>query len=292
MQKQPNQELIVTIGLPASGKTTYALKLLEQHPDIVNLNRDDLRLMLQSRARYAKFTSFREKLVTQMMQAAAEQALKDGKSVIISDTNLDPNRNKAWAQMASDYDVAYRERLFTDVPYGVCIERDKNREHPVGQRVITGMFNKYQDIYWPAPQFTLGANDAYMFDVDGTIAKMNGRSPFDWSKVSEDLPNMNVIRIAQALSTAGYDIIVCSGRDGAAEMDTRQWMQMHGMPYDQFWIRPAGSNEKDYVIKERIYRNHIEGKYNVRGVFDDRDQVVHLWRHLGLTTMQVDYGSF
>jgi hypothetical protein len=248
--------------------------------------------MLQSRARYAKFTNFRENLVTTIMAQAASDALEAGKSVIISDTNLDPNRNKAWAQMATDFKVQYREKLFTNVPYGVCIDRDSKREHPVGQRVITGMFDKYRDIYWPAPQFTLGANDAYMFDVDGTIAQMKGRNPHDWEKAKEDLPKQDVIRIAQALSTAGYDIIVLSGRNGQAEADTRVWMEQYGMPFDHFWIRSVGDTRSDYIIKEELYRNHIEGNFNIRGVFDDRDQVVHLWRHLGLTTMQVNYGSF
>lgn len=292
MKRVPDQELIVTIGLPASGKTTWALDLLKRYPDIINLNRDDLRIMLQSRERYAKFTSWREGLVTEMMFKAAESAIVAGKSVIISDTNLDPTRNENWEGLAEEHGIKYREKMFTDVPYGVCIERDKLREHPVGQRVITGMFNRYRKHWWPAPQEIEGAPDAYMFDVDGTIAKMDGRSPFDWSKVDQDTPNTDVIRIAQALKNAGNTIIVASGRDGSAYDDTRAWMFQHGMPYDHFWIRPAGNSEKDYVIKERIYREHIQGKFNVRGVFDDRDQVVHLWRHLGLTTMQVDYGAF
>ena len=289
MQKQPPQELIVTIGLPASGKTTWALDLLKQHPDIINLNRDDLRLMLQSRARYAKFKNWRERMVTDMMDYTARLALSEGKSLIVSDTNLSPERNLKWKEMAEGFGAKYREKLFTDVPYGVCIERDRLREHPVGQRVITGMFDRYRHHWWPAPEFVVGASDAYMFDVDGTIAKMDGRSPFDWSKVDQDLPNVDIIRLAQTLKAAGYTIIVASGRDGSAEEATRAWMTEHGMPFDYFWIRPAGSNEKDYVIKERIYRQEIEGNFNIRGVFDDRDQVVHLWRHLGLTTMQVNY---
>lgn len=286
------QELILTIGLPASGKTTWAIEQVNKDPNIINLNRDDLRIMLQGRERYAKFTKFRENLVTEMMYTAAHAALIDGKSVIISDTNLDPNRNQQWKDLADLRKVHYREKLFTDVPYGVCIERDKLREFPVGQRVIEGMFNRYREHYWPAPEELEGHPNAYIFDVDGTIAKMDGRSPFDWSKVMDDLPNTDIINVAKALKSSGALIIVCSGRDGSAERLTRKWMDEHGMPYDHFFIRTAGDSRKDYVIKEEIYRNHIEGWFNVRGVFDDRDQVVHLWRHLGLTCMQVNYGAF
>jgi predicted kinase len=286
------QHLTLTIGLPASGKTTWAVEQLKKDPDLINLNRDDLRIMLQGRDRYAKFTKFREDLVTDMMMRAAEDALKAGKSVVISDTNLDPNRNVNWLKLAQSCGVTYYEKNFTDVPYGVCIERDRMREFPVGQRVIEGMFNRYRDVWWPAPEELEGHPNAYIFDVDGTIAKMDGRSPFDWSKVMDDLPNTDIINVAKALKSSGALIIVCSGRDGSAERLTRKWMDEHGMPYDHFFIRTAGDSRKDYVIKEEIYRNHIEGWFNVRGVFDDRDQVVHLWRHLGLTCMQVNYGNF
>jgi len=70
------------------------------------------------------------------------------------------------------------------------------------------------------------------------------------------------------------------------------WMAKHGMTYNHFYIRPEGDCRKDTLIKEEIYDNHIKGKYNVLGVFDDRDQVVHMWRHLGLTVFQVNYGAF
>ena len=54
--------------------------------------------------------------------------------------------------------------------------------------------------------------------------------------------------------------------------------------------------EKDYrqdaIIKQEIYENEIEGKYNIHFVLDDRDQVVAMWRKKGLTCLQVDYGDF
>ena len=41
-----------------------------------------------------------------------------------------------------------------------------------------------------------------------------------------------------------------------------------------------------------MYEENIEGKYNVVTVFDDRNQVVEMWRSLGLSVCQVNYGDF
>ena len=57
-------------------------------------------------------------------------------------------------------------------------------------------------------------------------------------------------------------------------------------------MRPEGNNEKDSIIKKRIYEDHIKGKFNVEFVLDDRNQVVEMWRELGLTCLQVAEGDF
>ena len=58
--------------------------------------------------------------------------------------------------------------------------------------------------------------------------------------------------------------------------DTEAWLDLYvGVPYEGLFMRPAGDNRKDAV-----------------GVFDDRRQVVRMWRSLGLTVFQVAEGDF
>ena len=57
-------------------------------------------------------------------------------------------------------------------------------------------------------------------------------------------------------------------------------------------MRSTEDNRKDAVVKREIYDNWIKDKYNVLAVFDDRNQCVDMWRGLGLTCLQVDYGNF
>ena len=286
------QEVIVTVGLPASGKTTWTNQFIDNHPDYININRDDIRLMMQGRKRYAKFSKWREDVVTETMLATARSAISNGKSIIISDTNLNPGRNEAWKKFAKDRNVTYREQLFTDIHYGECIDRDARREFPVGQRVIERMFESGRGVWFPEkPVYDPELPDCYLCDIDGTVAKMDGRGPFEWMKVHTDEPNDRVIDVVNAMSRDA-EIIMLSGRDGVCYDLSKTWLDNVGVMYDEFYIRPAGDNRKDTLIKEEIYNNHIKGKYNVLGVFDDRDQVVHMWRHLGLTVFQVDYGAF
>jgi len=134
---------------------------------------------------------------------------------------------------------------------------------------------------------------AFIFDIDGTLALMGDRSPFDWKRVGIDAPNLPIITILSRIQAHGQEkILLVSGRDGVAYEDTERWLKKHDIPYDALYMRPARNREKDYIIKERIYHRDIEPHYEVIAVFDDRDQTVHKWRELGLTCLQVAEGNF
>ena len=151
---------------------------------------------------------------------------------------------------------------------------------------------------------------AIIVDVDGTLADMRGvRGPFEWDKVHLDKPHQDVIEMVQDFAslevyTGEYDddgdemmdtkykIIITTGRDGVCEEATKQWLRDHKVPYDEFFIRPEGSFAKDNVIKSHMYIEYIYPKYDVKFVIDDRDQVVKMWRSLGLRVLQVAPGDF
>jgi hypothetical protein len=42
-------------------------------------------------------------------------------------------------------------------------------------------------------------------------------------------------------------------------------------------MRAEGDDRKDWIVKKEFY-DEISKDYNVLGVFDDRDQVVAMWR--------------
>ena len=149
-------------------------------------------------------------------------------------------------------------------------------------------------IRWEAPGLTEAQQqDCVLVDVDGTLAEMQGRSPFEWHRVGEDEVRPAVADLLRILKTAGVLVLIVTGRDGVCHAETRAWLDANGIPYDAIYQRPVNNNQKDSHIKEQIYNTYIKGRWNVKFVLDDRNQVVDMWRNkLGLDVFQVAEGDF
>lgn len=130
---------------------------------------------------------------------------------------------------------------------------------------------------------------AIIVDIDGTLAIMNGRSPFAWSKVKEDKCNSTIKKIVNSYSGT---VIVFSGRDAICRQDTIDWLIVNEIHTTHLYMRQEGNNEKDSIIKRRMFEENIRGKFYIEYILDDRNQVVEMWRSLGLTCLQVADGNF
>ncbi len=135
--------------------------------------------------------------------------------------------------------------------------------------------------------------DAYIFDIDGTLALKCDRSPFDYTKVSNDLPNIPVITTLRVIYKGCYEIIITSGREDSCEADTREWLERHlGLKGFKLFMRKTGDMRNDAIVKQEIFDTHIRPHYNVVAVFDDRNRVVDKWREMGIPCFQVAEGDF
>ena len=136
-------------------------------------------------------------------------------------------------------------------------------------------------------------NKGVIVDVDGTLAIMNGRGPFEWTKVYQDRVNEPVADLVRRLKTSGLSVIIVTGRDGVALDDTKRWLNDNSIPFDAIFYRPARNFEKDSMIKRRIYDTSIRDNWDIQFVLDDRNQVVKMWREeLGIPVFQVADGDF
>lgn len=307
--------LILTRGLPGSGKTTETMKLLAAHPGMIRLNRDALRESLYGRAGVLEHAA--EQSITLIQQTAARDALSAGRDVIVDDLNLRAKYARAWADLAVECGADLQTLDLTWVPVETCIDRDAARGatggRMVGEKVIRDLHAKFLASGGLAPITPTPATEtsaaepyvkpfaeappAWLVDVDGTLALMDGRGPFEWHRVGEDQPNLPVIEMIRALHTAGTEewentIIVMSGRDEICRPETEAWLKRNRVPYDLIFMRSAGDMRKDALVKAELFDRHVRPVFDVRGVIDDRRQVVDFWRSVGLMCAQVAPGNF
>ena len=275
-------KLLVSKGLPASGKSTYAKELVNK--GWKRVNKDDLRAMIDN----GKWSNNNEETIIKLEQEIVARLLINEYNVVVDDTNF--GWEDKWKAFAKSYVVDFEIKFF-DVPLMECIERDSKRgDKSVGAKVIQRMYDKY--LKPKEPEYSDNKQNCYIFDIDGTLAKMNGRSPYDYTKVSSDIPNHNITMIARTLANSGIPILVVSGRDGSCVAETYKWLHDNNIPFKTLYMRTPGDNRNDAVIKREIYEDDIKPHYNVLAVFDDRNRVVDMWRSLGINTLQVDYGNF
>ena len=293
-------KIIVLQGVPASGKSTYARDLHKMNENYVIVNRDNIR---ESRGSY--WIPSQEEYISSIEEFEVRSALDHNLIPIIDATNLNPKTIQKWENIAKEYNVEIEYKLFK-IDYNTAIQRDKLRERPVGEKVIKRFFKDYfPEMLYPMDDKRFiqepdkNKIDIIVCDIDGTVAMRTGRSPYDYSKVLTDNPDKRLFKILNQLNEK-YHIIFLSGREGTERCynDTKKWIETHFKPScgtRRNWeliMRTPKDYRKDCIIKEEIYKEKIEPYYNVITVFDDRDQVVKMWRDLGILCCQVYYGDF
>lgn len=301
-------ELVITRGLPASGKSRWAMAW-GSIGDRVVIERDMIRLDIMG-MQTTKGTQQQEDLVTKLQRSMVEQALCSGWSVCVADTNLPQSRAREWAALAAQCHAEFRVADHSHVPLEDCLRWNATRTGTVKfvpESVIIDMHQRFiasgnfqaqvePVVIEPVRQYksdwTKRLPEAFIFDIDGTLALMGERSPFEWHKVGLDRPNHWVMDIAEAVVEAGYKVIVMSGRDGVCRPETEAWLKLWSVPYDVLLMRHSNDNRKDSIIKAELFWDNVAPHYSVSGVFDDRNQVVEMWRAMGVNCAQVALGDF
>ncbi len=307
--------MIITRGYPASGKSFYAREWVNEDPDNrVEVNRDTTRKMIGA---FPVGTKEQEDTVTTINNNIVKSAIQNGKDIIVSDTNMRPKYIKNFVKMTmgTDYEIIIKD-FKTDI--NTIRDRDKNRVDSVGEDVIDMFVRKYPYKNWMSPEkiikdtydqvnakkFEPVVNNpdcprAVIFDVDGTIATMRNRTPYDWDKVGNDSVNENIVNIMNMYRDNGYKIIIFSGRDAISKFNTKKWFKDNGITYDEFHMRGENTEKhdtrRDDIVKYEMVKNYIENKYYIETVFDDRNQVVEMWRTIfdnPTICCQVNYGDF
>lgn len=281
-------KLIMTRGLPGSGKSTWAAQV-----DAVVVNKDNIRAELALTG--WEWSPQNESTVILRRDQLIIAALKRGEDVISSDCNFGQKHERALRGIADECGAEFEIKDFTHVPLAVCVERDGQREvGKVGEKVIRGMatangiFDPVAVVgqYVPDPR----KPKAFIVDLDGTLCLHNGRGPFEYDKCDTDLVNQPVLDVVCAMRTQGYQVIFCSGREGVAREKTLIFLEKYGLDKEPLYMRKDKDFRKDYVVKSELF-NQFKDDYQVMFVVDDRPQVLRFWRSIGLFTFAVGDGK-
>lgn len=278
-------KLIMTKGLPGSGKTTWAKQYQNDHKNYKVVNKDTLRFTLDD----SKWSGLNEKFVLLTRDIIVLSALQHGFSVIIDDTNLAPKHELHLRELAKVYDAQFIVQDFTGVSLEACIAQDLKRLNSVGKDVIMKMYHQFLK---PAPKlvpYDSNLPNCIICDLDGTLALFGDANPYD-RDFSKDIINDTIALIVEKWDDV--DIFIVSGRKDTFRDQTLAWLKKADIPFDMLKMRKADDNRKDAIVKREIYEENIKNEYNVLFVLDDRNQVVEMWRSLGLTCLQVADGDF
>lgn len=295
-------KIIVLQGVPASGKSTWAREFVKGKEDWIIVSRDSIR---ESRGNY--WIPSQEDFITDIEIFYIKSAIAHKFNIIIDATNLNPKTIKKWKKIAENhkYEIEFKEFKIT---LAEAIDRDRERERSVGETVVKKFFKQYYPEEYSSYQneeirisipFDNNKKNAIIIDLDGTVALRTNRGPFDFKKCSDDSSYISCVRMVQFCINAGLIPIFVSGRDDSCYFESENWIRKHIM-YNtsdinmfELHMRKTGDKRKDAIVKKEIYKGKIEEKYNIMAVFDDRNQVVQMWRHeLNLLTLQVWEGDF
>lgn len=181
-----------------------------------------------------------------------------------------------------------------------------------------------QDVHRGEFAIWVGMKGTVFVDVDGTVADLKHRRKYVAMKPKNypmfekmlpyDTPIQWVIDAVARLYDAGWTVVVCTGRRETKKEATQKWLAENGVRYHAFYIRnefqyevpgdvtspvklskkgnPLPDYRHDYIIKKELLDRARADGFDPDVVFDDRDQVVAMWRENGIPVVQTAEGDF
>jgi predicted kinase len=158
--KQPRGYVVLTIGLPGSGKTTWY-----KRRGVTPLSSDMLRNILfdditEQRYQGLVFSTLRSLLRARLIAKMPWN--------YVDATNLSPHERRQWIKMAKSFGYEV-QAVFFDVPLEVCLERNSKRDRQVTDEVMHKMAERLRP-----PVFKEGFDKITVVRVKGAAAPEAG----------------------------------------------------------------------------------------------------------------------
>lgn len=297
----------ITIGLPASGKTTWAKEFCDTN-SITRVNNDEIRNLLYLQQGHRNWSRKLESTVRSTRERMISDLAIAGADVVIDNTHLNPKTMTETISFCEGLGYSVELVDFRHVSLEECLRRDALREGhtQVGEKVILDMFNKFlktpadRDLpAWVPSNLPDCIPDCIIVDIDGTLAKMKDRGPYEETKVYQDDVRKHVLFTILCMMNSNPElkVFVFSGRSEKALNPTVKWLndkcglgvvnhKNSDLIFDneiELYMRKEGDRRRDSIIKKELFDLYVKERYNVIVVFDDRPQVIReCWTALNL----------
>ena len=234
--------LIMLIGLPASGKTSYAQEMKKRYGEELEIiSSDAIRKELFGSEEEQKYN---DKVFNEVFHRTKKSILKN-KITIIDSTNLSRKRRIAFLKQFNNCEK--RATVFA-IPFEVCCERNNSRERIVPQCAMDRMFKSFQP-----PAYEEGFNEINIITWGGDKTTL------------EDILDRNEIP-----HDNHHHTLNCRAHCIAAEAIAREISKREKLPVD------------DTVLLTIAARYHDIGKFMCKTFFDykgNSTKEAHFYSH-------------
>lgn len=298
------RKIILTRGIPGSGKSTWAKKWVNEDPEHrIRFNWDDIRNMMGP---YWVINRENTGIMKSLRKTFLEKMMCEKWDIVIDNMNLNFKEYEYYNNVVNYYNKNFITQYvleFKDFFISVeeCISRDALRQNPIGEKTIREIWKKYRhfiqttniekyvnNLVKPDPDKPY----CVVIDMDSTMCFNTNKRPWYGKGAAEeminDIENFGVCKTVLVLMQE-YPIIVATGRDTSQEEVTKQWLSQHKINPIKYYFRTEGDHRKvTEVKKEQIEK--ILKDYNILVIFEDSEPIVKMYRDMGLTVLQPNKG--
>lgn len=223
---RPN--LILLVGIPGSGKTTYAEKYIKENPNTIHLSSDRIRAELWGN----ESTQGDNNEVFSLMQSRAIDALNNGQSVVYDATNI-TRKDRSYIITLCPKFVKIECHVIW-APIETCIERDVTRERTVGKEVIDRMLKRFQ-----APYHDEGIDEIKIVKPDTFNKYEYGTSVMKAMRIAHDNPHHTLDVYEHCMEA--HKLTVCKTHDYFGEVCVAAQYHDIGKPYVKEFMDGKGN---------------------------------------------------
>ncbi|MES2931495.1 MAG: AAA family ATPase [Patescibacteria group bacterium] len=155
------KKLVIGIGIPGSGKTTFLTQYAKSH-GYAYISPDDIREELTG----DRLHQARNAEVWQLAEARMRDRFQEGESVVFDATFVRGYERRSFIEAARAYGAECIEGYYFDVPLEIAQKRNIGRENPVRHHALARMDRLIRE---DPPRASEGLNSVFVVNEEGVI---------------------------------------------------------------------------------------------------------------------------